>query len=254
MNQDVSPAAKLPRTSIVREWMLLEFDQVDSTNLVAARLEPWTAVRADTQTAGRGRFQRSWVSDAGGLWLSAVVPVSERQHRQLLPLAAGLSVIESLATFGIRTARLRWPNDIMVNDRKLAGLLVDSFSPDTAVIGVGINISNQPAHHDNSLAATAIRLVDVVHDVPAPRALAEAILNSLRSTIDELQNGGLAQLCPRINGLWGDPRPVRLDLDGVERFGLFTGIDECGRLLLRDEQENVTAFEPHQVRLLREII
>ena len=55
-------------------WHLHELPLTSSTNLAAAHLSPWEAVRADRQTAGRGRFQRGWISDEGGLWLSAVIP------------------------------------------------------------------------------------------------------------------------------------------------------------------------------------
>src|SRR5262249_27422576 len=110
------------------EWMLYEYPVVTSTNLVAAGLPAWSAIRADTQTGGRGRFQRSWVSDHGGLWLSAVVPIMHDETvPRALPLAAGLAVCNTLSALGISRFRLRWPNDVLINNRKLAGLLVDQF-------------------------------------------------------------------------------------------------------------------------------
>lgn len=243
-----------PRASLVAGWTLHELDVAGSTNLIAAKLGAWHAVRADTQTAGRGRFQRSWVSDAGGLWLSAVVPTgSDRPRWQTLPLVAGLAVIESLKQFGVDSARLRWPNDIMVNERKLAGLLVDSFTPQLAVIGLGVNVTNHPEARDDALKNTAIRLADLLPSPPALAALTAAILVELRSAIDLLTQAGFAALQPRINPLWGGTRRVTVDLDGVPHSGLFTGVDDYGRLLLQDEALRITALEPHQVRLLREI-
>lgn len=232
---------------------MIEFEQVDSTNLVAAPLAAWHAVRADTQTAGRGRFQRAWVSDRGGLWLSAVVPAGERQARELLPLAAGLAVIEALRNFGIEGARLRWPNDVMMGEKKLAGLLVDSFDPTRAVVGVGVNISNHPAAHDSTLTSTAIRMADFLSESPGPREVAETILKSLRSIVNLLHHGGMTELCPRINSMWDHSLRVKLDLDGVEETGWFCGVDELGRLLLRDSKRHIKTFEPHQVKLLREL-
>src|SRR5205823_2777630 len=79
-----------PEVHALGGWTLLKYDVVTSTNLVAASLPPWTAVCASTQTHGRGRFQRKWVSDEGGLWLSAVVPVSSgSSSAKALPLAIG---------------------------------------------------------------------------------------------------------------------------------------------------------------------
>jgi len=91
---------------IVEDWTVWEYDSVTSTNLVAAELAAWNAVRAETQTAGRGRFQRKWVSDRGGLWLSAVVPIASPSDR-ILPLLAGLAICESLHGLGVRHLRLR---------------------------------------------------------------------------------------------------------------------------------------------------
>ena len=159
MNRASQPAAIPARITDLGGWTLREFAQVDSTNYVAGGLPAWHAVRADTQTAGRGRFQRPWVSDAGGLWLSAVVPAPGRKEDwPLLPLVAGLAVIEALLTFGVAQSRLRWPNDIMVGDKKLAGLLVDTFHHNGRSSDLGVNVTNQPATQDASLRHTATRL------------------------------------------------------------------------------------------------
>ena len=240
--------------SHVAGWTLLEFSRVDSTSFVAAKLGAWHAVRADAQTAGRGRFQRTWVSDAGGLWLSAVVPTGvERGRWQALPLVAGLAVIRSLKNFGLTSARLRWPNDIMVNERKLAGLLVDTFTPQLAVIGIGVNVTNHPDAQDAALKETCTRLADLVPQPPSLATLTKAILASLESAIDVMANGGFGPLRPLINELWGGSRRVTIDLDGVGRSGWFLGIDDRGRLLLQEDTLGLSAFEPHQVRLLREL-
>ena len=254
MNLSASPPDAACQRSQVAGWQLLEFAVVDSTNFVAGKLGAWHAVRADTQTAGRGRFQRTWVSDAGGLWLSAVVPTgADRDRWQALPLVAGLAVIESLQAFGLASARLRWPNDIMVNERKLAGLLVDTFQPQLAVIGLGVNVTNHPDALDPALKATSTRLADLVAEPPTLATLTAAILASLKSAMDVMARTGFSALKPRINELWGGPRRVTIDLDGVQRSGLFTGIDDGGRLLLQDDTNGPIAFEPHQVRLLREV-
>ena len=254
MNIHTAKPDSKPHESQVAGWTLQEVDVVGSTNFFAAKLSAWHAVRADTQTAGRGRFQRSWVSDAGGLWLSAVVPVDpDRQRWEALPLVAGLALIESLKKIGINSARLRWPNDIMVNERKLAGLLVDNFTPKLAVIGIGVNVTNHPDEHDETLKTTTTRLADLVPHPPSLAVLTATILVELRSAITSLANAGFGGLHPQINKLWGEKRRVSIDLDGVKRSGLFMGVDDCGRLLLQDEVLRTTALEPHQVRLLREI-
>jgi biotin-(acetyl-CoA carboxylase) ligase len=130
---------------------------------------------------------------------------------------------------------------------------VDSFDPARAVVGIGVNIANQPAAHDSALTSTAIRLADLLSEPPGLREVTEAILKSLRCIVNLLHHGGLTELCPRINAMWDFQRQVKLDLDSVEEAGWFCGVDEFGRLLLRDSTRHIKTFEPHQVKLLREI-
>jgi BirA family biotin operon repressor/biotin-[acetyl-CoA-carboxylase] ligase len=170
-----------------------------------------------------------------------------------LPLVAGWAVIDALGSLGIAGLRLRWPNDIMAGPLKVAGLLVDGYPPDRAVVGIGVNVTNRPAVQDPSLQSTATRLADLSALPPALPALAEVILGSLRTGVEILFNQGFAALGPRINALWGGPRSVRLDLDGVECTGMFTGVDDSGCLQLVQPGQPARRFAPHEVRLLREI-
>jgi len=246
-------------------WQLHVFTEVTSTNLVAAKLPAWHAVRADTQTAGRGRFQRSWVSDAGGLWLSAVLPVKTNSPAwRMLPLATGLAVCDALRACGVKALRLRWPNDVLVGDRKLAGLLIDQFQPGLAVVGIGINVCNNPETRDAALRDHVVRLADMVARPPTLRGLAENILTALRAVWEELhrvsdsgeQRAGrrsFPTLLPRINALWDLPRRVQLDLDGELMRGEFIGVDAGGRLRLRLAGNVTRFFEPQDVKLLRDL-
>lgn len=237
------------------EWTLHEHSVVTSTNLVAATLPAWHAVRAGTQTAGRGRFQRHWVSDEGGLWLSAVVPVrSGSIQERLLPLMAGLAVCDALRSLGVEHLRLRWPNDILAPDKKLAGLLIDRFGAELAVVGMGINVLNCPEEFDPLLRGQVLRLADLVTPLPDLPQLARGLLASLRLVLDQTRTLGSDYLLPRLNELWHAPRPVRLELDADEAVtGAFEGIDPSGRLNVRLSSGRQVSFEPHQVRLLRDL-
>jgi BirA family biotin operon repressor/biotin-[acetyl-CoA-carboxylase] ligase len=236
--------------STIGRWTLLEYPEVTSTNLVSAQLPTWHAVRADRQTGGRGRFQRSWVSDAGGLWLSAVVP-AEGEAARLLPLAAGLAVAEALQSFGVHQLRLRWPNDVMIGSRKLAGLLVDQFLPGRAVVGIGINCQNRPEQEEPALTGYVTRLSDWLAPVPAISEVLRRVLAQLADVIARLHHP--ETLLPRINALWQTSIPVEIDLDGLLVTGQFEGIDVRGRLRLIMPGGETRLLEPHEVRLFREI-
>jgi BirA family biotin operon repressor/biotin-[acetyl-CoA-carboxylase] ligase len=243
----------LPQSWTAEGWSWREYQSVSSTNLVAANLGEWSAVRAQTQTAGRGRFQRFWVSDVGGLWLSAVVPIPlDPAGLRLLPLATGWALIEALRAAGVRELRMRWPNDVLVGDRKLAGLLIDKFTPGLAVIGIGVNVFNQPEAFDASLKNRTIRLMDLLPVAPSLPELAALILRHLRLVLREVSDGSFKTRLASAHELWGQPRLVELDLDGPTCSGVFAGVDECGRLLLTDQAGCLAAFEPWQVRHLTE--
>jgi len=236
----------------VEDWTVWEYDSVTSTNLVAAGLPAWSAVRADTQTAGRGRFQRQWVSDRGGLWLSAVVP-NPSPNGRMLPLLAGVAVCDVLHGLGVGQVRLRWPNDVMVLDRKLAGVLIDQFRPGLAVMGIGLNVNNEPASYDPTLLNQVERLANIL---PAPMRIENLItplLRRIRSLAQRWHAGESTPLLARVNDLWSKGRRVELDLDGDIRSGRFAGVDDAGRLLLQDDLGASTAYSPEQVRHLTEM-
>ncbi len=246
----IPPSVTEP-TYVSDGWAVHEVPVTASTNLAAANLPVWEAMRADRQTAGRGRFQRGWVSDEGGLWLSAVVPAGA--DAAALPLAAGLAVCDSLRSLGLKRLRMRWPNDILVDDRKLAGLLVDRFHPGAAVAGIGINVLNNPECCDPDLINHTVRLADLVQCAPPLRKLTQIVLRHLRSVLEDMQPNGFAAILPRVNKLWGNPRRVELDLDGELRQGTFGGIGTAGELILLSDTGEKTSHQACQVRHLKEL-
>jgi BirA family transcriptional regulator, biotin operon repressor / biotin---[acetyl-CoA-carboxylase] ligase len=235
------------------DWLLHEYPEVTSTNLLAAGLPAWHAVRADTQTKGRGRFQRSWVSDKGGLWLSAVVPMApEVLVRRALPLAGGVAVCNTLHELGISGFRLRWPNDVLIEERKIAGLLIDQFSPRLAVVGIGINVRNRPETADPTLANRTIRLADLLPTPPDLPLLTRLLLRNIRHELECLDTMGPAELFARVNRFWVRKGPVQLDLDGRTCRGTFNGVDHLGRLALASDAGEFQFYDAHQVRHLTE--
>ena len=241
-------------SQVTNDWRLHEFGEVGSTNLVAANFPAWSAIRAEQQTAGRGRFSRSWVSDKGGLWLSAVVPRLPGSTHNLLPLAAGLVLCRCLQILGASGFRLRWPNDVLIGHRKLAGLLIDHFVPELAVVGIGVNVFNSPERIEPDLRNCSIALKECMPKPPELKDLAATILAALSQVLQELQTqAGAASCVSAINALWQAPSRVELDLDGRLCRGTFSGVDASGRLLLVDEHGAKQEFAPHEVRHLTEL-
>jgi BirA family biotin operon repressor/biotin-[acetyl-CoA-carboxylase] ligase len=248
-----APGVPGGRASPLGSWRFWEVATVDSTNDVAAGLPAWHAVRADRQRAGRGRHRRTWVSDAGGMWMSAVVPTGPPEAGwAALPLAAGWAVCAALEGFGVPSPRLRWPNDVLVGRRKIAGLLADVFRPGLAVVGIGVNVANRPEEDDPALAGQVARVAEWAEPVPDLRAVAGAVLRRLEEAVSLMTRDGFAALVPRVNDRWQAPRPVRVELDSGVVDGWFEAVDAAGRLRLRQADGGLTLHEPHRVTMLRE--
>ncbi len=124
----------------VMKWEHQHFETVISTNDTAVGLSPFTLVTADTQTGGRGRYGRQWISDRGNLFFSAVLPL-DTQSADFMPFAAGLAVVKALHPLPVQ---LKWPNDVLLNGRKIAGILLER-TDNTLIIGIGINLVTAPA-------------------------------------------------------------------------------------------------------------
>ncbi len=120
--------------------------RVDSTNdrareLAEAGAPSGTVVTAAEQDAGRGRYGRRWSAPAGSALLySAILRPLDASHA-LLPLAVPLAVCDAIESLAPRRCRVKWPNDVWVDERKVSGVLIEARPPDWAVIGVGVNLA-----------------------------------------------------------------------------------------------------------------
>jgi len=134
------------------------FDELSSTNFKAKELarhgEPEGAiVISRVQTKGRGRFDRKWESPKGGLYFSVILrPQVETGKTTLIPLIAALSVSETINSLYAVSSTIKWPNDVQINGKKVAGILLESESNgnklDFVILGIGINLNT----HINQLS------------------------------------------------------------------------------------------------------
>lgn len=132
---------------------LLVFQSLDSTNLTAKGLardgaEEGTVILAQTQRKGRGRFDRRWQSPHGGVYVSLILrPQIDPEKVSLLPIGAALVVAKTIESYGLHPT-IKWPNDVRVNAKKIAGILLESEIKghilDYVIIGIGINVNIDP--------------------------------------------------------------------------------------------------------------
>lgn len=193
-----------------------------------------TLVWALEQTAGRGRMERRWVSNrSAGLWFSLVLrPGGDSDTAALLSLAAGVGVARALPATSSGSVRLKWPNDVLLNGRKLAGILAEAETRDGrlsfVLLGVGLNLDPGPEGFPAPIAAKAAALVEVA-DLPLdPAALMASLLAELEAATDLAfaDRQALRQAWLELNDTVGrqvraqtgtatiEGRAVDLDLDG----------------------------------------
>jgi BirA family transcriptional regulator, biotin operon repressor / biotin---[acetyl-CoA-carboxylase] ligase len=139
----------------------LHYRSIDSTNrrareLAGAGAPDGTLVTASEQTAGRGRQGRTWTATPGRALLCSVVV---RDPPRLLPLAAGVAVAETVESVGGGRALVKWPNDVLVDGRKVAGILVEGRPQEGwAVVGIGLNVALRVDDFPPELQETAATL------------------------------------------------------------------------------------------------
>ena len=162
----------------MREANVLRLGSVTSTQDVARELPIGSIVVADHQTAGRGRLDRRWEAPPGTALLVSFV----LERNPVLSLAAGVAAAQACGP----SIRLKWPNDLLLGDRKLGGILVEA-TPDRAVCGIGINLTAAPdgaAKLDQPRDAVLERLVAEINDwAGAPRERVLARWRELSATL-----------------------------------------------------------------------
>ncbi len=168
--------------------------------------------------------------------MSAVMPAHECGSLATFPLAAGWVLVEMLREMGVQGARLRWPNDILVGGKKLAGLLLELQPGEKLILGLGMNVTNRLAFEEKP-ATPAVRLKELLPataPVVEPNALLPPILKCLRALHTRFKAEGFTPFCHQINSQITAPQSVVVELlDGSELSGLYSGIHETGSPVLR---------------------
>ncbi|HEV2198636.1 MAG TPA: biotin--[acetyl-CoA-carboxylase] ligase [Bryobacteraceae bacterium] len=222
------------------EW----FTSVDSTMAVAARFAregcpSGTIVGADEQSAGIGRHGHSWHSEAGaGLYVSFVLKASAADSAlPLMMLVLGLATRDAISRTSGLAPDLRWPNDVLLDERKCAGILAQ-MEGDAIVAGIGINVSHREFPEEIREVATSLALASPPSGVCVTR---EDLLVALARAIDEhceiLATQGPSAILNKFTraSSYAAGRRVRVDQSGAVVEGVTCGLDPSGFLLVRQD-------------------
>jgi BirA family biotin operon repressor/biotin-[acetyl-CoA-carboxylase] ligase len=236
---------------------VLYYPSVTSTNEMAKKeagrgVQEGTVVIADEQTAGRGRLKRAWLTPAGNIALSVVLYPEKRILPSLIMMAS-LAVVHSIEAVAGLEAQIKWPNDVLINGRKVCGILIESDVRDEkinyAVIGIGINVSagkdvlsgaQFPATSLNIEAGKEVSSLDVIRE----------LIKALDTLYNTIASGG------SVFSEWRDRlvtlgKEVRVS-SGKEVFeGIAESVDSDGSLLVRKPDGSLNRVIAGDVTLRR---
>ena len=244
-------------------------EEVDSTNRILADLaragaSHGTVVVAESQTAGRGRLGRPWVSPRGvNLYASILLtPANASSAITWIPLLAAVAVVRAIKTLTGLSLKVKWPNDVLVHrdggGRKLAGILVEAISSGQAgaravVVGIGINVNMPPEAFPEDLRSSATSLlIETGHSIERAPLLA-ALLGELERLHDQFRDqgaDGIAAVYEAMCATLG--KPVRLELVGSGQVeGTAEGLAPDGALRLRTGEGKILEIRAGDVVHLR---
>ncbi|HET7343984.1 MAG TPA: biotin--[acetyl-CoA-carboxylase] ligase [Methylomirabilota bacterium] len=217
---------------------IVRLGRVDSTQVVAFKLAAEgaadrTVVLAESQAGGRGRRGRAWHDEPGASLLASIIlrPRLEPSRLATLSLTAAVAVAEALAAVAGLAPRLKWPNDVLVDGYKVAGILLESRlqAAPLVVLGIGVNVRQATFPPDIAARATSLRLAtgrDITRD-----AVLTAVLDSLDRWRARLEREGFEPVRARWRAL-ADTLGRPVSVDGVS--GVAVDVDDDGALLVDD--------------------
>lgn len=216
----------------------------------------FTCVVADEQTSGRGRRDRTWHSSPGdGLYLSVLLrPLLAPEKLTLLSLLCAVAVAETVAQYSV-SADIKWPNDILINERKAGGILIEVTSVGSnapqIIAGMGVNLNHQnfPPQLRNiatSLALECGRNID-------PSVFRDQLLDNLVRWYEQLCQGGDDALLQRWQQLssYAKGKAVTVTLDEEQITGITAGLTETGALRLRTDNDKMRIIMAGEISHLR---
>ena len=206
----------------------------EARRLAAAGAPSGTVVGADEQTAGYGRHGRAWHSEPlSGLYVSVILRLATPQP--VVTLALGLAVREAVANSSGLLCDLRWPNDLLMDSRKCAGILTQ-LEGAAIIAGIGINVNHPALPPDLAPLATSLRIASG-RPQSRERLLIE-LLPSVDRHCDLLENQGIDAVIEAFTraSSYASGRRVCVDQDGAELRGVTAGLNNSGFLNVRDDQ------------------
>lgn len=217
------------------------FKETESTNIIAreiaASVDEGTIVIAETQTAGRGRMGRKWISPEGGIWLSIILkPRIEPVYAPRVTLMAGVSVAKTMQGFGL-PAKIKWPNDVLINGKKVCGILTEIGAEvdiiDYLVVGIGIDANVDTGTFPEDFRDNSTSLENEMGHKVNRVEFVQKLLEEFETLYTNFQKNGFPQILDEWRnmsatiGQW-----VKITAQARTIYGEAIGVDNEGALIV----------------------
>ena len=233
MGLDIDKIAAQRPTNQVYHFDSLASTMREATQLAAAGAPHGTVVLADQQTAGIGRFGRSWYSEAGvGIYCSLLLRLPIAADKlPLVTLALGLATAEAIQNVTDLKCDLRWPNDVLIRERKVAGIIAQ-LQDRCVIAGVGINVNHTQMPPDLRTPATSLLI-----ESDGKKQSRESLIIALLAAVDEFLSVLCSEGSDAVLRAFAEASSYvmnrRVVLDETGEKGITAGLDPNGFLLIR---------------------
>lgn len=236
---------------------IYSFKKTDSTNTIAYRLaengeKEGSVVFAEQQTKGRGRFHRAWVSPQGGIYMSLILrPKLEPIKTALITLTASVAVAEAIREVTNLPARIKWPNDVLIDSSKISGILTEMKAEqdtiDFMILGIGVNVNSSKQELPSRATSIAAQSKTPISKV----GLSKRILELLEVYYLKL-NEDFESIINEWRGLSGTlGKRVKIRAHNQTLEGQALDVDENGGLIIRLDSGFTTHILSGDVELIR---
>jgi len=224
------------------------FDKVDSTQARVLQFLPKSGeggvlIIGETQTRGVGRLGREWVSPPGGIWMTLALPMQKLTQAEVAPfsLVCALQLVHALREINTLECEIKWPNDILINGKKIGGILlstVTKYKIPWLLIGIGINVNN-PLPGELGKTATSIQIVR--GSTQGRSRLIEAVLLNIWNAWQDFDKTGFGPYKNSVQSrLTGMGKAVKVVAGKKPSQGTMMGLDANGGLLLKSRSTTET--------------
>ena len=228
------------------------FEEIDSTqnfaqNIAADKKENGTIIIAEKQTSGRGRLDRKWTSPKGGIWFSLIIhPKFDVSSSTLIPILSAVALSKSIKSVLDIETEVKWPNDITMNGKKVAGVLVDaSFqtnSIDYLILGIGINFDIDTKKLEKRLTKTpnfyGIDSLREKENKTPPKILLKEFLLQFEKNLFQLDKGEKSKIIKEwTKRAAGIGKKITINTSNGKISGISQGIDNDGALKIKTRNE-----------------